>query len=642
MPWECSACGTAVAHDSVQTCPSCNEDKSAWSLQPEVTRQLVLPTKSFKCLRGEAREPLAPSERYASAAWNETDAATALRRSALRRLAEAGRLPAPHDVLCVRVDASRQDERAVRLLPLFEQGLAEPVEVPPTDAGDLHVLCVFGPTGEGADPPVPGVQVLDVTDDAAPEGFAPSLEVRALKRRKKTIRLEAARKVLDLLELQDALFRTDSAVVMPEGDEPEGAGSEGPAAPPSAVGLVATTLRYLEEHPGKRLLVAGHTDTTGSAQYNLPLSEQRARAGLSLLVGDRAAFVEVAEARHEVADYQQILSWVARVLGWPCDPLGIDGAHGPNTTQAIRGFQQTYNESGFAGNPAGAPLAVSGRVDAATWGAFFDCYEHETARELGLPVSELARLRAPIEPLDPDHFSVGCGEHHPIDGLGKDDYRSELNRRVEVLLFDPGEEPRLDCHQSGCRPELCELYQGDAYDRQHLPPMISAREWTARWEGEARSGGSATMVLDAPGLPAGHALTFVVHQEGFGPVGAPVEALSEEGRCAAPFGDFFHPEAITPREVELGPDEDFAPVRFTFVVTGAGRRVSSGPIDYADTFHAQVVHEDERLLADTPFVLRTRWGDKRTRSDAQAVIRVAKLPPGGVRLVLDNDVVVER
>ncbi len=650
MPWTCTSCSTEVADDATQECPACAARKDAWTLQAEHTRQLVITKKKFECLR--AAEPgarAAGAAPYAGVSWAKAEAAPALPKETARRLIAEGQVPAPKDVLCVRVHPTASDERAADVTPLFEgehwlSGRLFANDGPPrAEPFDLHVALVYGGEHEEAlDLRADGVHFVEVTDAVAPEGFAPSVEVQAVKRPKKTLPLEASRRALELLELQDALFRTDSAVILPGGDEPEGAGSEGPEGPPTAVGLMAQTLRYLQEHPSKKLLVAGHTDTTGSHAYNLPLSELRARCALATLTGARATFVEIAQQRSLAADYQQILAWVGQHLGWPVDPGPIDGVHGPKTTQAIRDFQQAYDERDHAGNPAGQDLAVDGLLGPATWGGLFDCYELATADELGVDRAGLAALRAGIVFLDASNHSVGCGEHHPIENVGVDHYKSEVNRRVEVLLFDPGEEPTLPqaCHSAGgkCDPAACELYDRACYDRRPLPPMVSAKAWSARWEGEARIDSEATMVLEAPGLAAGEPVRFRVLQEGFGEVGA-VAAVASEGGCTARFGAWFREDAVGER-VHLGLEEEFAPVRFTFVAEGGGRAVTSDPLAYADTFNGQLVRrEDGAPLASTAFSLLSPWGTKQARTDASGVARVTNLPPGGIRIRLRKDVV---
>jgi hypothetical protein len=89
----------------------------------------------------------------------------------------------------------------------------------------------------------------------------------------------------------------------------------------------------------------------------------------------------------------------------------------------------------------------------------------------------LSDLRKQLHFVDDAKKSVGCGECHPIEGARKDNYPSTANRRVELLFFDPGQEPKLDCHPSekACQPSICELYDPVCYKFQRIPPEAHDR-----------------------------------------------------------------------------------------------------------------------------------------------------------------------
>jgi peptidoglycan-associated lipoprotein len=50
-------------------------------------------------------------------------------------------------------------------------------------------------------------------------------------------------------------------------------------------GKLEDIAKYLTTNPGKRLMIAGHTDLTGTAEYNRGLGERRALAVRSYLIG---------------------------------------------------------------------------------------------------------------------------------------------------------------------------------------------------------------------------------------------------------------------------------------------------------------------------------------------------------------------
>jgi outer membrane protein OmpA-like peptidoglycan-associated protein len=269
-----------------------------------------------------------------------------------------------------------------------------------------------------------------------------------------------------LIELEDALFRTNSAVLMPEGEQP----SSDAHASVTSIGVFAKALRFVEEHAPKKLLIAGHTDTEASAAFNRPLSRERAELTFTVLMGKRARFAELADARHKVADEKQILSWcsVAFPELFACDPGAIDDD--PTTgVDAVRDFQGQYNAAKEALGAEDQPdLAVDGVVGPATWGAIFDVYEKGLAEELGVDAEGLRDLRARVRFLADDVKHVGFGESHPIEEPTRDQFRSQTNRRVELLFFDPGEEPDVDRLQND--PEHSEVYDPEIY----VPSAVEA------------------------------------------------------------------------------------------------------------------------------------------------------------------------
>jgi outer membrane protein OmpA-like peptidoglycan-associated protein len=269
------------------------------------------------------------------------------------------------------------------------------------------------------------------------------------------------------VELADALFRSNSAVVLPEGETPEKDGEALESL--QSVSAFAALLRFNAEHPGKKVLLAGHADTTNTPEFNLPLSEERAKCAHALLIGDREAWKTLSNDRHKVGDYKQILAWVSRAfddLFFDCDPGAIDDVESTGV-EPVRRFQRAYNENKAAlGASAEADLEPDGDVGPLTWGAFFDCYEHALGLELGEDKEGVSALRAELVFVDPENPAIGFSEHFPIEELGVDQYRSQANRRVEMLTFDLGEEP--DVAAALDDPETSELYLPGFYQRRPI------------------------------------------------------------------------------------------------------------------------------------------------------------------------------
>ncbi len=283
-----------------------------------------------------------------------------------------------------------------------------------------------------------------------------------------------------VLEVDSVHFHFDSAVLLPNNEAPapgaspppstgdpaaapaEEAATDGADEGPSETDLAAPGLAILRAvyvhaaaHASQKILITGHTDTSGGQASNVVLAHKRAMSVKHALLGERDEWVAIADGQHRVEDYQQILTWIAKVWAADCDPEGVDNIHGPNTTRAVTNFQTLYNEE-FE-----AEIDVDGVVGKQTWGAIFDVYMEILADILDVDVDKLPAERAKLKFLDDAKAGVGCGEHFPVDLPGVDGRRSALNRRVQVLFFDPGEEPLLDCHPKAdkCVPDECEIYK---------------------------------------------------------------------------------------------------------------------------------------------------------------------------------------
>lgn len=266
---------------------------------------------------------------------------------------------------------------------------------------------------------------------------------------------DAANK-LQVLEFEDVLFDTNSAVPLP-------VPSDGNARS-SAIQDAAAALRHAYADANRLVLVAGHTDTTADPAVNDPLSEKRAIAVLALLVGDRDTFRTTCDAQHVERDQQRILEWASARFGFGCDPKFFGG----NKDQAVRAFQRAYNDSGRGDNPEAAALTVDGDFGPLTWGAVFDLYELELAELLKGDRELLGEYRKELRFVDDEKRSIGYGERYPIDELGRDGFRSAANRRVEVLFFHEAAQPDLDAPL-----DASDIYLPGLFGREHLPVEAS-------------------------------------------------------------------------------------------------------------------------------------------------------------------------
>jgi outer membrane protein OmpA-like peptidoglycan-associated protein len=439
-------------------------------------------------------------------------------------------------------------------------------------------------------------------------------------------------------ELADAHFRTNSAVVLPEGETPTKDESTGAAL--TAVGVFATVLRFNQEHPGRKLFVAGHTDTTADTDFNQRLSNERAQCALSLLTGERARFQALCDGRHTVSDYKQILAWASRALDdFDCDPGRIDDNE-KTARLPVERFQTAYNRNKDAlGVPPGTPdLDVDGDVGPLTWGAIFDCYEFALQQELGEDAAGLASLREALVFVDDDRKGLGFSEYFPIEELGVDNYRSQANRRVEIIFYESGEEPDLE-HAEG-DPETSEVYLPGVYVREPLQIMVSAKPWFASFDAPKVHAEEARLLnLVAPGLPAGTAMAFTISSDGVSMV--TLEGVSVVDAASIPFDEWDAPEQV-PFIGDLDPGQEFPVVTYDFEVEGGGRVVRSrAPLTYEDVIRLQLTLEqdgdgdgDPEILANQPYVVNTLWGRRRGQTDEQGMLVETGLPPGGATVVL--------
>ncbi len=444
--------------------------------------------------------------------------------------------------------------------------------------------------------------------------------------------------IVTFVEVIDGLFRTNSAVVLPEAEAPTKDESQGESL--TSVSLFATALRFNQEHAGKKVFVAGHCDTTNTVEFNQKLSEERARGVLSLLVGgdaQREIFKATCDARHQVSDYKQILAWVVRAfpdLGFDCDPGKIDD-NAVTGVEPVRRFQAAYNRNKAALGATAADLAVDGDVGLLTWGAIFDCYEAALRDELGEDAAGVQALRAALVFVDDARKSLGFSELFPIEELGVDNFRSQANRRSEILFFENGEEPDLAAAEAD--PETAELYLPGRFERFPLEPMLSAKPWAASFDAvTADLGTPRTLQLTAPGLPAGEELLFTLQVNG-----EPLrlfDVISIDGGATLVYQDWDPPDEIDPVSLEAG--GVFDPVLYDFIVEGGGRlATSSNRVTYADRIFVQLELDTADgdppvVLVDESYVLQTPWGERQGQTDARGVVDEAGVPPGGASLLL--------
>ena len=196
--------------------------------------------------------------------------------------------------------------------------------------------------------------------------------------------------------------------------------------------VLAQVAEHAVAHKDQKLLVVGHTDLTGSDEYNQSLSERRARAAFAMLTSGsdaataRAEWNELRQARPVGTVLSLHDTWGRREQQWMLRDLGL--YHGnidtekpvtddiDLTRQAVIAFQ-----NGHGLNPTGV-------VDDATWIALIDAYL--SLRPLSIDPAQLLPNKGSGCDGGPLKW-LGAGEKDPIDDTLLAERR---NRRVELLF----------------------------------------------------------------------------------------------------------------------------------------------------------------------------------------------------------------
>jgi hypothetical protein len=101
---------------------------------------------------------------------------------------------------------------------------------------------------------------------------------------------------------------------------------------------------------------------------------------------------------------------------------------------------------------------------------------------LDVDATGLERLRGNLHFADDDRRSVGCGEAFPIDAPHRQAYRSQSNRRLELMFFEQRDVPPLRCHPAPgrCVPADCRVHDPRMYEPHVLPiePVAPRRSYT--------------------------------------------------------------------------------------------------------------------------------------------------------------------
>jgi outer membrane protein OmpA-like peptidoglycan-associated protein len=222
---------------------------------------------------------------------------------------------------------------------------------------------------------------------------------------------------------------------------------------PKAMRGIRGLVDLYAEHPGMAVAVTGHTDRVGAADYNLGLSDERARAIKHYLrdeVDDWLAWYSdqpFSAAWGTREDQHMLTAIVDEETGEPFYTGEVHGVLDAETQDAVSRFQTSrgLDVDGFPGP--------------------------QTRRAL---VTDYMKIDGTTLPEDADVSLLGCGEHHnevPTD----DEVEQDENRRAEVFLFDPGpvDPPAPDtCPGPGCPYETWKERTVKTFDFEHDEPIV--------------------------------------------------------------------------------------------------------------------------------------------------------------------------
>ncbi len=256
---------------------------------------------------------------------------------------------------------------------------------------------------------------------------------------------------VDILEMEDVLFHLNSSVMMPE--NPKGKDANDGNMPANDESLDVTGIKALaisfkqfEFDPNKKLIITGHTDTSGTAKSNFELSDERAKNVLYLLNGEKYKWANNCYNRQRVEDYQQIMKYFEPKLNCGCDPGKIDNVYGEKTSKATQNFLKKVRPDQADEIYEKIKKDDKHRWPFEAWMSVYDLYDKEMADALEMTQSELNIYKTSfLSFVDDKKKYVGCGESFPIEQKDRNNYRSQKNRRVELLFFDRDEVPVINC-----------------------------------------------------------------------------------------------------------------------------------------------------------------------------------------------------
>lgn len=197
--------------------------------------------------------------------------------------------------------------------------------------------------------------------------------------------------------------------------------------------VLAKVIQYADSHSDEMLVIVGHTDESGSNEYNQSLSERRSRAVYAFLTfgldaSHRAeALLEWDNLRRAGSGVTRLSdNWGTREYQYMLQDLGyypatINGIHDSATDEAVRSFQSDQG------------LTIDGDVGDQTWPLLIEKYLDQSQ----FAMAEDRFLENAKDACDSGSLKwLGCGERMPVSSTPRDCSSPAWrpNRRTEILF----------------------------------------------------------------------------------------------------------------------------------------------------------------------------------------------------------------